>query len=258
MDLGLNGLRVIVTAGASGIGLATARAFAAEGARVVLCDVDDAALAALSGTDPNLTAHRCDVADRTDVAGFFDAALAHLGGLDCLINNAGIAGPTGAVEDIDPADWDRTLAVNITGQFNLTRLAVEHLRKSANPSILNLSSAAGRLGFALRTPYAASKWAVVGFTKSLAKELGPDGIRVNALLPGLVDGPRIQSVFANKAAVKGITPAEQQAASMAHASIKKLVPESELADMAIYLASRHASTISGQAVSICGDLEALN
>lgn len=258
MDMGLDGLRVAISGAGSGIGLEMARHFAAEGARVFIGDANAAALAALAGSDPALHSAPCDVADRGSVAGWLAACVATLGGIDCLVNNAGIAGPTGAVEEIAPEDWDRTLAVNITGQFNLTRLAVPHLRNSANPSILNLSSAAGRLGFALRTPYAASKWAVVGFTKSLAKELGGDGIRVNALLPGLVDGPRIQAVFASKAAAKGITAAEQQAASMAHGSLKRLVPQSELADMAVYLASRHGASISGQAISICGDLEALN
>lgn len=258
MDMGLEGLRVAISGAGSGIGLEMARRFAQEGASVFIGDVNPAALGKLATSDPTLGSAPCDVADRGSATGWMAACVASLGGIDCLINNAGIAGPTGAVEAISPEDWDRTLAVNITGQFNLTRLAVEHLRKSANASILNLSSAAGRLGFALRTPYAASKWAVVGFTKSLSKELGPDGIRVNALLPGLVDGERIRNVFASKAAAKGIAAEEQQAESMSHASIKKLVPTSELADMAVYLASRRASTISGQAISICGDLEALS
>lgn len=258
MDMGLSGLRVAISGAASGIGLEMARHFVAEGARVFIGDADGAALVAVAQSDPALTSAPCDVSNRGSVDGWLRACVATLGGIDCLINNAGIAGPTGRVEEIAPEDWDRTLAVNITGQFNLTRLAVTHLRKSENPSILNLSSAAGKLGFALRTPYAASKWAVVGYTKSLAKELGPDGIRVNALLPGLVDGPRIQRVFADKAAQKGIRPEEQQALSMAHASVKKLIPQSELASMALYLASRHASTISGQAISVDGDLEALS
>lgn len=258
MDMGLKGLRVAISGAGSGIGLEMARRFAQEGASVFIGDANPSALGKLATSDPALGSAPCDVADRGSATGWIAACVASLGGIDCLINNAGIAGPTGAVEAIDPAEWDRTLAVNITGQFNLTRLAVEHLRKSENGSILNLSSAAGRLGFALRTPYAASKWAVVGFTKSLAKELGGNGIRVNALLPGLVDGERIQNVFASKAAARGISAEQQQAESMAHASIKKLVPTSELADMAVYLASRHASTISGQAISICGDLEALS
>lgn len=257
MELGIAGLLVAISGGGSGIGLEMARHFAAAGARVFVGDADLKALGSVAVSDPAISGSPCDVADRTSVAAWMEHCATALGGIDCLINNAGIAGPTGTVEEIDPDDWDRTLAVNITGQFNLTRLATTHLRRSSNASILNLSSAAGRLGFALRTPYAASKWAVVGFTKSLAKELGPDGIRVNALLPGLVDGERIRNVFANKAAARGITAQEQEQASLAHVSMRKLVPTSELADMAVYLASRRGASISGQAISICGDLEAL-
>ncbi|WP_137387714.1 SDR family oxidoreductase [Rhodoligotrophos defluvii] len=257
MDMGISGLRVAISGAASGIGLEMARAFVREGARVFIGDVDRNALDALKATDPEIASAPCDVADRAAASSWFDRCIDTLGGLDCLINNAGIAGPTANVETLDPEEWDRTLAVNISGQFNLTRLAVRHLRRSANASILNMSSAAGRLGFALRTPYAASKWAVVGFTKSLAKELGPDGVRANALLPGLVDGERIRKVFASKAAARGITADEQEAAALALVSMRKLVPTSELADMAVYLASPHGASISGQAISICGDLEAL-
>ena len=257
MDLGIAGLRVAISGAASGIGLEMARHFAGEGARVFVGDADATALERLAASDPAISGAPCDVADRASASAWMVRCLDALGGIDCLINNAGIAGPTGAVAEIDPEDWDRTLAVNITGQFNLTRLAVPHLAASSNASILNLSSAAGRLGFALRTPYAASKWAVIGFTKSLAKELGPQGVRVNALLPGLVDGERIRNVFASKAAARGITAEEQQQASLALVSMRKLVPTSELADMAVYLASPRGGSISGQAISICGDLEAL-
>ena len=172
MDLGIKDLRVLVTAGAGGIGLEIARAFVREGARVHICDVDEAALAAAKKSDPQLTQSVCDVADRAQVAKLFDDALKALGGLDCLVNNAGIAGPTGKVEEINPEDWDRCLAIDITGQFNCVRLAVPHLKQSKNPSIMNLSSQAGKHGFPLRSAYAAAKWGVIGFTKSIAIELG--------------------------------------------------------------------------------------
>src|SRR5215212_3982353 len=186
MDLEINGLRVLVTAGAAGIGLKTVQAFLREGAKVHACDVDEAALATLEKSHPEVTVSRTDVSDRAAVAKLLDDALAALGGLDCLVNNAGIAGPTGRVEDIAPEEWDRCLAVDITGQFNCARLAVPHLKKSRNGTIVNLSSAAGKFGFPLRTPYATAKWGVIGFTKSLAMELGEFGIRANAILPGVV------------------------------------------------------------------------
>src|ERR1700687_2915885 len=190
MHLDIKGLRVLVTAGAAGIGLAIARRFAGEGARVHTCDVDEVALSELVSSDPAITAPPCEVAYRAAVKNLFADALAKLGGLDVLVNNAGVAGPTAKVEEMNPEDWDRCLQICLTGQFNCTRLAVPHLRKSKNASIVNISSAAGRLGFAMRTPYAAAKWGVIGLTKSLSIELGPDDIRVNAILPGLVAGDR--------------------------------------------------------------------
>ncbi|MDP3547907.1 MAG: SDR family oxidoreductase, partial [Phreatobacter sp.] len=188
MDLGIKGLRVLVTAGANGIGREVARAFIEEGARVHICDVDREAIAELARTDPTITSSYCDVADRKQVADLFATTIDRLGGLDVLVNNAGIAGPTGRVEEINPEDWDRCIEVCLTSQFNCARLAVPHLKNSTNASIINLASVAGRFGFALRTPYAAAKWGVVGFTKSLSIELGEFGIRVNAILPGLVEG----------------------------------------------------------------------
>jgi NAD(P)-dependent dehydrogenase (short-subunit alcohol dehydrogenase family) len=257
MDVGLKGLKVLITAGAAGIGRVMARAFAGEGARVHICDIDVAALKAMKQSDPAITQSVCDVADRAQVERLFREAHSALGGLDCLINNAGIAGPTARVDQIEPADWDRTLAVCITGQFNCTRLAVPLLAKSSNPSIINLSSAAGKFGFPLRSPYAAAKWGVVGFTKSLSMELGAMGIRVNAILPGAVDGERIQRVFEAKARAKNVSRAEMQAEVLSRASIKELIAPEQLADMALFLASPRARTLSGQAISIDGDIQGL-
>jgi NAD(P)-dependent dehydrogenase (short-subunit alcohol dehydrogenase family) len=258
MDLAITNLRVLVTAGAGGIGREVARAYVAEGARVHVCDVDEAALAALGESDPRITRSRADVADRGEVARLFDEARAALGGLDVLINNAGIAGPTGRVDEIAPDDWDRCLAVNITGQFNCARLAVPHLLKSPNPSIVNLSSAAGRLGFPLRSAYAASKWAVIGFTKSLAIELGQSGIRVNAILPGIVEGERIQRVFASKASARGISLEAMQAEALSFVSMHTTVTPQQLADAILFITSPRGRTISGQALSICGDTQLLS
>lgn len=255
MELGLNGLRVLVTAGAAGIGRGIVDAFVEEGARVFTCDVDEAALASL----PQGVGRRpADVANRDQVAALFEAAVAELGGLDVLVNNAGIAGPTGRVEDIPPEEWDRCLEVCLTGQFNCARLAVPHLRQSRNASIVNLSSAAGHLGFALRTPYAAAKWAVIGFTKSLSIELGEAGIRVNAILPGLVAGDRQRRVLEAKAQQRGVSYAEMERIAFSYTSIKEYVTPRQLADQILFICSERGRTISGQAIAVDGDTRMLS
>ncbi|MEO6270246.1 MAG: SDR family oxidoreductase [Lautropia sp.] len=261
MDLGIKGLRVLVTAGAGGIGLKIAESFLGEGARVHVCDVDPQALAATEGRHADLTASECDVSDRGQVKKLFDTALEKLGGLDCLVNNAGIAGPTGAVQDIEPEQWDRCIDINLTGQFNCARLAIAHLTAQTggqrNCSMMNVSSLAGRFGFAMRAPYAASKWAVIGFTKSLALELGPSGVRVNALLPGIVAGERQRRVLEAKAKARGMSFEEIERLAFTNTSIKEYVSAEQLADLVVYTASPRARTISGQALSVCGDTNML-
>jgi NAD(P)-dependent dehydrogenase (short-subunit alcohol dehydrogenase family) len=257
MDLDIKGLRVLVTAGAGGIGLAIVRRFAAEGARVHTCDVDEMALSALAASDPGITATPCDVSDRSAVQKLFAESLTKLGGLDVLVNNAGVAGPTAKIEEMNPEDWDRCLEICLTGQFNCTRLAVPHLRKSKNASIVNISSAAGRVGFAMRTPYAAAKWGVIGLTKSLSIELGSDDIRVNAILPGLVAGDRQRRVLEAKAQQRGISYAEMERTAFSYTSIKDYVTPEQIADQILFMCSPRGKTISGQAISICGDTQML-
>lgn len=257
MNLDIKGLRVLVTAGANGIGLAIARAFSGEGAKVHICDVDTDALKALKTSDPLFSQTVCDVSDRSAVQTLFTEAKATLGGLDVLINNAGIAGPTAKVDEMNPEDWDRCLNICLTGQFNCTRLAVPLLRESINASIVNISSAAGRLGFAMRSPYAAAKWGVIGFTKSLSIELGPDNIRVNAILPGLVAGDRQRRVLEAKAQQRGISFAEMERTAFSYTSIKDYVTPQQLADQIVFMCSPRGKTISGQAISICGDTQML-
>ena len=250
MDLNLKDHRVIVTAGAAGIGLEIAKAFRDEGAHVWVCDV---APAKIDGVQSAI----CDVSNRNQVGDFFNKAVEDMGGLDCLVNNAGIAGPTGKIDEIDPAEWDDTLSVCLTGQFNFARLAMPYLRQSKNPSMANLSSLAGRVGFAQRTPYAAAKWGVIGLTKSLSIEGGPDGIRVNAILPGLVAGDRQVRVLTAKAEARGINFDDMETEAFSKTSIKDYVEPSQIADQIVYLASMRARTISGQAISVCGDTQML-
>lgn len=257
MDLGIKGLRVLITAGAGGIGLKVAEAFEREGAKLHVCDIDESALAAFAKAHPNAGSSACDVADRKAVAKLFDKAIGQLGGLDCLVNNAGIAGPTGPVYEIAPEEWDRCIQVCLTSQFNCTRIAVEHLKKSANASIINLSSAAGRFGFPNRSPYSAAKWGVVGFTKTIAMELGQYRIRCNAILPGTVEGERIRKVIEAKAKIAGKPAKEIEDTWLAKASIREMIQPEQLADMILFLASKRGRTVSGQAISIDGDLQSL-
>jgi NAD(P)-dependent dehydrogenase (short-subunit alcohol dehydrogenase family) len=257
MDLDIKGLRVLVTAGAGGIGLAIARAFVREGSKVHTCDVDQMALTALAKSDPTITSTRCDVSDRSAVKNLFADTIRKLGGLDVLVNNAGIAGPTAKIEEMNPEDWDRCLEICLTGQFNCTRLAVPHLRQSKNASIVNISSAAGRVGFAMRTPYAAAKWGVIGLTKSLSIELGPDNIRINAILPGLVAGDRQRRVLEAKAQQRGLSYAEMERIAFSYTSIKDYVMPDQIADQILFMCSPRGKTISGQAISICGDTQML-
>jgi NAD(P)-dependent dehydrogenase (short-subunit alcohol dehydrogenase family) len=257
MDMRIDGLRVLVTAGASGIGLVTARAFAAEGARVLICDVDEKALEAVAASDPGFAQIFCDVADPQAIAKLFGAVSEKLGGLDALVNNAGIAGPTAPCEAVTLADWHRTIAVNLTGQFLCAQKAIPMLKASANASIANLSSAAGRFGYPMRTPYASTKWAVVGLTKSLAGELGPFGVRVNAICPGFVAGPRIENVLAAKAAARGVPVDVVRAEGLAKASLRRFVTAADIADAIVFLASPSGRNISGHALPIDGDLQSL-
>ena len=251
------GTRVLVTAGASGIGRRIAATFLAEGARVHVCDVSGDRAADLLQELPEVGFTQADVAVPAEVERVFGDLAVHLGGLDVLINNAGIAGPTAPVEQVSPEDWRRTLDVNITGQFLCARLAVPLLKQAGGGSIVNLSSVAGRLGYPMRTPYAASKWAVVGFTQSLAMELGPHGIRVNALLPGMVEGDRIRSVITAKAAATQKPYEELEAEHLSQVSLRRMVNADEIANMALFLCSEAGAAITGQAISVCGNVERL-
>ncbi len=245
--------RVLITAGAAGIGREFARAFAAGGAKLFVCDIDDKALGEIAKDIPGLIARRCDMGKRAEIEALVPAAVAALGGLDVLINNAGIAGLTLPVDQMPPDEWDKVVAVNLTAMFDVCRLAIPHLKQSKAASIINMSSIAGRYGFSNRSPYAATKWGVIGLTKTLAMELGEWGIRANAIAPGAVAGDRIERVFAGRAQISGRSLDEVRAEAMAAQSIKDMVDPQDIAALAVFLASDAAKSISGQVLPIDND-----
>lgn len=252
------GLRVLVTAGANGIGAVVARAFHEAGARVHVCDIDRAALDRLATDIPGISSSTTDASIADDVDLVFDDVRGTLGGLDVLVNNAGIAGPTGAVQALDPGLWERTVAVNLNSQFLFARRAVPMLKDSrADPCIVAMSSVAGRLGYAFRTPYAATKWAVVGLMKSLAIELGPHGVRINAILPGTVEGDRINGVIAARAAATGVSPEAMREDYIRKTSLRRMVTAEDVAALTLFLCSPAARNITGQAVSVDANTEYL-
>ncbi|HEX2525262.1 MAG TPA: SDR family oxidoreductase, partial [Geminicoccus sp.] len=205
----------------------------------------------------NASGSLCDVSVDDQVERLFQDVESSLGGLDALVNNAGIAGPTGGIEAIDPAQWRRCLDVDITGMFLVTRKAVPLLKRNPEGCVINMSSAAGRLGYAFRTPYAAAKWGVIGFTQSLAKELGPAGIRVNAILPGIVEGPRMEGVIRARADETGVAYDEMERQYLQRTSLRRMVSADDVAGMALFLCSSLGRNISGQSLGVCANVESL-
>ncbi|MGH6725404.1 MAG: SDR family oxidoreductase [Pseudolabrys sp.] len=245
--------RILITAGAAGIGREFARAFATNGAKVFVCDNDEKSLAALAKEIPGLTAQRCDMGKRAEIERMVPEAVQALGGLDVLINNAGIAGMTLPVEQYPPDDWDKVIAVNLTAMFDVSRLAIPHLKQSKAGCIINMASIAGRFGFQNRSPYAATKWGVIGLTKTLAMKLGQWGIRANATAPGAVEGDRIVRVFQGRAQISGKSMEEVKADAFAAQSIKAMIDPKDIAQLAVFLASDAAKSISGQVLPIDND-----
>ena len=248
--------RVLVTAGASGIGREIVRAFVAQGAKVFVVDLNAAGLAELAKESDQIQTALCDMSSRSQIEAMVPAAVAALGGLDVLVNNAGISGPTAAVEDFDPDAWDSVMQVNVNGTFNVTRLAIPYLKQSEAGSIIIMSSVAGRYGYPNRSAYSASKWALIGFTKTLSRELGASGIRVNAILPGAVAGERIENVLKGRAEVSGRSVEEERASAMSIQSLKRFVDPRDIAAMAVFLSSDLGKSISGQMLPIDNDIQA--
>ncbi|MEP7203944.1 MAG: SDR family oxidoreductase [Ilumatobacteraceae bacterium] len=242
----LSGMRALVTGGGSGIGAAIAARLKQGGARVLVVDIDPL-------TSPDVVA---DVADTASVDDLFAQVLARLGGLDVLVNNVGVAGPTAAVEDMDPEAFDRCVQVNLGSIFRCTHKAVPLLRERPG-SILNISSSAGVFGYPLRSPYAAAKWAVVGLTKTWAMELGSSGVRVNAICPGSVGGSRMDGVIEREAAALGVEPSSVRTAYESQVSMGSFVDAADIAEAVAFLSSPAARYISGQVLGVDGHTETL-
>jgi len=254
----VSGIRVLITAGASGIGRAIAAAFVSGGAHVHLTDVDSNVIAQALGELAGTTATAGDAADPAHADRVLADVSARLGGLDVLVSNVGVAGPTGRIETYADGEVERTLDVNLVSHFHFLKRFVPLLRQSSrNPSVITMSSVAGRLGYAQRTPYAASKWALVGLTKSLAIELGPQGVRANAILPGIVRGPRMDRVIADRAKAEGVSVEDMEAAYVAKISLRRMVEAEDIANLALFLACPLARNITGQAISVDGHVEYL-
>lgn len=250
--------RVLITAGAGGIGLAIAKAFVAEGARVHIADVNGDAVREITTQHPGITGSVGDVSKPSDLDALFADVQGKLGGLDVLVNNAGIAGATAPVAEYPADTWHAVLNVNLTGTFLVTQRAIPLLRDSPAGSIIVMSSLAGRFGYANRVAYSATKWGLVGFTKTLSLELGPLGITANSIHPGAVDGPRIQSVFEGRAKVSGRTPEQEKNLALDNQSVKKFIDPNDIAALVLFLTGPHGRTISGQQFPIDGDSKAAN
>ncbi len=252
MDISLDGKRAFVTAGGDGIGRATVLAMHAVGAQVFTCDIDSSGLETLPG---GVVSWRCDVTDSAALDGVFDKILPD--GLDFMINNAGIAGPTKLVEDITDGEWRRTMAVGIDSHFFCARRVVPVFKAQGHGAMVNLISSAGIMGYPTRSPYAAAKWAVTGFTKTLAMELGPDNIRVNGVAPGSVNGDRMDRVVAGHASIEGLTIDEVRAIYSKGVSMQCFVDPEEIADLIVFLCSDYGRHISGQIIGVDGHSETL-
>lgn len=249
--------RVVITAGASGIGFAFARRFSAAGARVAICDVDAGAVESARAALDGAIAARADVADEEQMAAFFLQVEESWGGADIVIANAGTGGPAGLIEDQTLEGWRSCLAVNLDGAFLTCRWAAGVLKAGGGGSLILMSSSAGLHGYPNRSPYATSKWGIIGLMKTLAMELGPHGVRVNAICPGSVEGDRMDRVLANEARATGLTEAELRARYVAGVSLRSWVSADDIADAALFLASPSGAKISGQSFSVDGHTHSL-
>jgi NAD(P)-dependent dehydrogenase (short-subunit alcohol dehydrogenase family) len=257
MALDLSGKRAIITAAGGGIGRQTVKLFSEAGAKIFICDIDEDGLhSTISGHD-NVDGMIVDVSDPEAMADFFTRADAYLGGLDFMVNNAGTAGPTAPIEEVTLDDWRACLTVNLTSAFLGTQHAIPRIKEAGGGGIVNLSSAAGKFGFALRSPYVASKWAIVGLTRTTALEVGPFGIRCNCIQPGPVEGERINRVIRAKAEAEGASENQTRDEMVSITSLRSFVPPTHISGMILYLCSDLGATITGQAISVDSGLEGM-
>lgn len=248
----------LVTAGASGIGRYIAESLLAHDCKVHVCDVCEDRIGEFLESNPTASASVADVSQPEQVERVFSDLSNLYQRLDILVNNAAIAGPTAAVEDIEIEEWDKTIAIDLSGQFYCTRLAVPMLKSCHGGSIINISSNAAFFGCPLRSPYSAAKWALIGLTKTWAMELGPFNIRVNAICPGSVEGERINGVIARDAQARGVDASKIRLAYLEQSSMSLFVRPDDVASMALYFCSEAGATLSGQAISIDGHTETLS
>ncbi|MFW2382720.1 MAG: SDR family oxidoreductase [Acidimicrobiales bacterium] len=252
MLISLKGTRAFITAGGAGMGRATALAMHNVGAEVFTCDIDSSGLSTLP---EGITSWPCDVSNSAELDQIFDEILP--GGLDFMINNAGVAGPTKLVEHVTDEEWRHTMAVCIDAQFYCARRVAPVFKAQAHGAIINLISGAGILGYPTRTPYAAAKWAVTGFTKTLAMELGPDNVRVNGVVPGNVNGDRMERVIHAHAETDGLDPDVVRRMYAIGTSMQCYVDPEEIADLIVFLCSDYGRHISGQIIGVDGNTETL-
>ncbi len=256
MPLSLQNKKIIISAGASGIGWATAKICLLRGATVYLCDINKKLLNKVKKHNLNnrkLFIYQCDASDEDDVTNLFIQIKKKTKKIDALINNVGIAGPTGTIEKLNSHDWEQTLKINVTSHFYFTRLAIPMLKKNKGGSIINISSGAGIMGFPLRSPYAASKWAVIGLTKTLAMELGKFKIRVNAICPGTIKGDRMVRVIRDKAKFLKFSKKKIEKEFISMASMNCWIYEEDIGKMCSFLISNDGERVSGQAIPVDGN-----
>ena len=246
---------ILITGAATGIGSSIAKSYIDEGHNVHICDCDKKRLQEFLDKNPNATGNLADVSNPNDVKDTFNKINNLYKKLNILINNAGISGESALTENISIEGWQQTINTNLNGMFYVTQLAIPLLKENKSSSIINMSSTAGLLGVPMRSPYAASKWAVIGFTKTTAMELGPFGVNVNAICPGCVDGDRIERVISADARESGYTPDQIRDVYLRQSSMRKFMSKKDIADMVLFLTSSSGSKISGQAIAIDGHTE---